>query len=1015
MTFRQIAAMLCMTLSFTTVATSAHAEDIDLYTGGVVDGGRPNVIFILDNSANWSASNGAANCTYDDGGAAPSSQGKKMGIEQCALNNAIYALQPAVVNGVEQPSKYNIGFMFFNEGSNTGGYPRKALIELNRTNAAALLTMIKGLGINTDKTNNPSFAQTMHEAYLYFKGAAPYQGKAGTKYDATAFSGTRYALPISNPCQKNFLIIITNGSPDYNTAGTDTTLLAGDGGITTAITYPTSFVSANDQKSVADEYARFLYGTDLSTSASSQNIVTHTIAVTGAASDGNYPNFWAGVSRAGGGKAYTASDAATIKAKILDLFNEIQSVNSVFTSSSLPVSVNTQGTYLNQIFMGVFRPDINDTPRWMGNLKQYQFCLDSLQKLYLGDANCLDAVSSTTGFLTPLASSFWSTTSSYWNFGTYMAGSPSDAPDGNIVEKGGAAQKQRGLTPATRTLYTCPTSGCAAGLLSTSPFNTTTISTSSTTNQANFGVSTSAALSNLINWVRGQDLLDENGDGSTSDMRASIHGDVLHSRPVVVNYGGTTGIVAFYGANDGIFRAVNASQTGTTAGQELWGFVAPEFYGKYLRLYNNSPVLKFPNTVAGISPTPQPKDYFFDGPVGVYQQLDSAGATTRVILYIGMRRGGRFIYALDVTTPTAPRFLWKKGCTSTTSGTTTCDSGFSSIGQTWSTPKVAKVRGNANPVVIFGGGYDNAAEDAEPAGTTTMGNSVYVLDALLGTVVKTFTSAAMTKSIPSDITLIDRDFDGNYDRAYATDMGGNVWRMDIDDTLPANWTINKLASLSTASNSRKFFFPADVVPTRNFDAVLIGSGDREHPLSTSAANSVLNRFYMIKDLDTGKTPSATYVTVNDNDVDSLSDLFNATSSAYDQTKRGWFVNLGTGEKVVNAPTTIAGFVHFGTNKPKANDVGQCTNLGVAQGYTVDFLQGKPNRPVNFVGGGLPPSPVAGLVSINTNGTTKKVPFIIGGGDDGSGTLQNASAIAGSDVKIAVPVSRRRTYWHKKID
>jgi len=1015
MTFRQIAAILGTTLSFMTGAVPAHAEDIDLYTGGVVDGGRPNVIFILDNSANWSANNGAANCTYDDGGAAPSSQGKKMGIEQCALNNAIYALQPALVNGVEQPSKYNIGFMFFNEGSVSGGYPRKALLELNRANATALLTMIKGLGINSDKSNNPSFAQTMHEAYLYFKGAAPYQGNSGTKYDPAAFSGGKYVLPVSNPCQKNFLIAITNGDPDYNTAGTDTALLSSDGGNTTAISYPTSFVSSNDQKSLADEYARFLYGTDLSTSQSSQNIVTHTISVIGAPSDGLFPNFWTGVSRAGGGKAYTASDAATIKAKILDLFNEIQSVNSVFTSSSLPVSVNTQGTYLNQIFMGVFRPDINDAPRWMGNLKQYQFCLDSLQKLYLGDVNCLNAVSSTTGFLTPLATSYWTSASTYWNFGTYMAGSASDSPDGNIVEKGGAAQKQRGLTPATRTLYTCPTSGCSAGLLSTSPFNTTTISTSSATNQTSFGVGSSTALSNLINWIRGQDLFDENGDGSTSDMRSSIHGDVLHSRPVVVNYGGTTGIVAFYGANDGIFRAVNASQTGTNAGQELWGFIAPEFYGKYLRLYNNSPVVKFPNTVAGILPTPQPKDYFFDGPVGVYQQLDTTGATTKVILYIGMRRGGRFIYALDVTTPTAPKFLWKKGCYTNASGTTSCDSGFSSMGQTWSTPKVAKVKGNANPVLIFGGGYDNVAEDAEPAGSTTMGNSVYVLDALLGTVVRTFSGTAMTKSIPSDITLIDRDFDGNYDRAYATDLGGNVWRMDIDDTSPSNWTISKLASLSTASNPRKFFYPADVVPTRNFDAVLVGSGDREHPLANSAANLVLNRFYMIKDLDTGKTPSSPYTTINDNDVDSLSDLFNATSTAYDQSKHGWFVNLGAGEKVVNAPTTIAGFVHFGTNKPAANTVGQCTNLGVAQGYTVDFLQGNPRPPVNFVGGGLPPSPVAGLGSITSGVITKRVPFIIGGGDDGSGTMQNASAIAGSDVKIAVPVSRRRTYWHKKID
>jgi hypothetical protein len=34
-------------------------------------------------------------------------------------------------------------------------------------------------------------------------------------------------------------------------------------------------------------------------------------------------------------------------------------VNSVFASSTLPVSVNVRGAFLNQVYMGVFRPDAN--------------------------------------------------------------------------------------------------------------------------------------------------------------------------------------------------------------------------------------------------------------------------------------------------------------------------------------------------------------------------------------------------------------------------------------------------------------------------------------------------------------------------------------------------------------------------------------------------------------------------------------------------------------------------------
>lgn len=130
-----------------------------------------------------------------------------------------------------------------------------------------------------------------------------------------------------------------------------------------------------------------------------------------------------------------------------------------------------------------------------------------------------------------------------------------------------------------------------------------------------------------------------------------------------------------------------------TAGQELWGFIPPEFAPKLKRLHDNSPVLKLPSTPNGISPTPQRKDYFADGATGVYQAIDGNGKTIKAIIYITMRRGGRLIYALDVTNHNNPIVLWRHSNT---------DAGFGELGQTWSLPKVAKVKGWANPVLIFG-------------------------------------------------------------------------------------------------------------------------------------------------------------------------------------------------------------------------------------------------------------------------------------------------------------------------
>jgi type IV pilus assembly protein PilY1 len=104
--------------------------------------------------------------------------------------------------------------------------------------------------------------------------------------------------------------------------------------------------------------------------------------------------------------------------------------------------------------------------------------------------------------------------------------------------------------------------------------------------------------SDLINWVRGTDNAgDELGPTTTptTTVRPSIHGDVLHSRPAVVNYGGSTGVVVFYGANDGMLHAVNGNQSGTGAGQELWSFIPQEAFGKLSRLRSNFPKIRRPD------------------------------------------------------------------------------------------------------------------------------------------------------------------------------------------------------------------------------------------------------------------------------------------------------------------------------------------------------------------------------------------------------------------------------------
>src|SRR6185369_1965122 len=79
---------------------------------------------------------------------------------------------------------------------------------------------------------------------------------------------------------------------------------------------------------------------------------------------------------AGGGIYFDGDDIGNLRAAFARILNEVQAKNSVFVSASLPVSVNTQGTFLNQVYMGMFRPEATGNPRWLGNLKHYKIVQD---------------------------------------------------------------------------------------------------------------------------------------------------------------------------------------------------------------------------------------------------------------------------------------------------------------------------------------------------------------------------------------------------------------------------------------------------------------------------------------------------------------------------------------------------------------------------------------------------------------------------------------------------------------
>ncbi|MEY2860237.1 MAG: hypothetical protein RL392_695 [Pseudomonadota bacterium] len=935
----------------------AHAADIDLFAGVPADGTNvANVMFAIDTGAAFNASNSAFRCSItsagvvktDGTGSAPTSLDRTNGgVEQCALYSVIQSLDTTV-------TKFNIGVMFFNKGqvpynpatdtyassscvaNNGGGCLVMPLTALTADTSPKILEWIRLWGSNNG--NNAIQAPSsrgdgamMQEIWAYYFGKMGistvsyanytkpvtgcgsnniiwlgnnYNTQASPKDSTNAASSPLNRLQGTAPSGQNASPTIDSTSPYWNLTSSAVADTIVNSCTSSSTAFSQAVPGAENKGGSMLNWAGYL---------KLQGVRTAAIAVQGASCDQYYAAMMEkmGSKELGGGNFYKTSDFSTLQTALNKALGEIQAVNTAFAAVSLPVSVNSQGSYLNQIYVGMFRSADQFNPLWQGNLKQFKLGLSG-SNLQLQDADSLPAINSNKGFITGCSRSFWTpnTADSYWigssgsttcNVNATVAKS-SNYPDGDIVEKGGHAYGLRAITPTNRTVYTCDPSIPSCNALTVFDASNTAVTQTALNNGG-------SDRSTLINWARGTNTQGELNLG-TAAMRPTSHGDVLHSRPVPVNYGtdGNPSIVVYYGGNDGLLRAVNGNRGCTiaadgtcppnadvgaitsnsktyAAGTELWSFMPPEFYGNIKRLYDNTTPISYPG---GSASGATPKAYGVDGPVTAFQGTISGNS--KVYVYATMRRGGRVIYAFDSTVPGAPTLLWKKGCPNIgddtgcipTSLSGTNDTTWASIGQTWSSAKTlyATTYGSgSSPMLIMGGGYDNC-EDAgtTPATSTgastnhtcfsnsstvsTKGNRVYVLDAATGAMIRSFPTI---RAVVADVTVVKDSVTGKAKYAYTADMGGNVYRINFAPSGcvasdSSCWTITQIASLGcstpaacapTVSNTsnRKFMFAPSVVTTDNSTYyVLLGSGDREKPLPAyTASGNVSNYFFMLMD------------------------------------------------------------------------------------------------------------------------------------------------------------------------
>lgn len=264
--------------------------------------------------------------------------------------------------------------------------------------------------------------------------------------------------------------------------------------------------------------------------------------------------------------------------------------------------------------------------------------------------------------------------------------------------------------------------------------------------------------------------------------------------------------VLYVGGNDGMLHAFNASDNsddgvtaaGATAnsGKEIFAFVPSTIFSKLNQLTWKNYSHK----------------YFVDGsPVVADVQLSSSNCDPssdtnkcwRTLITGGLNAGGQGIYALDGTNPSNfstvaanSLVLWEF-----------TDRDDPHLGYTFSQPVVRKMH-NGRWAVIFGNGYNNTTSDGSVSSTGRAYLYILYVDGpgfatggrgnnwVLNTNYKRIELIAPNEGSTTPISPanglstvfpLDTDEDNLVDYLYAGDRYGNIWKIDVTSSNPADW------------------------------------------------------------------------------------------------------------------------------------------------------------------------------------------------------------------------------------
>jgi type IV pilus assembly protein PilY1 len=286
----------------------------------------------------------------------------------------------------------------------------------------------------------------------------------------------------------------------------------------------------------------------------------------------------------------------------------------------------------------------------------------------------------------------------------------------------------------------------------------------------------------VVSYLRGSSAQEQRSGGAFRNRTHKL-GDIVNSNPLYIGAPNgssqspsyTTFAAAkatrtpmiYVGADDGMLHAFNA-----TSGNEQFAYV---------------PAGVFANLIDLVSPFYNARHQFFVNGSPQASDVQFADSSWHTVLVSPEQAGGSSIFAIDVTNPAAlvtenqlaQTVLW--------------DFTEADMGLTYSTPAIALTSDTAAAWQVFvGNGYNSRFQKP----------FLYALNAQTGAIVKKIdlcaaVPTACNLSASNGLsTVIAVNSGGQIANAvtlvYAGDLQGNLWRINVSNANPLNWTVSVL-------------------------------------------------------------------------------------------------------------------------------------------------------------------------------------------------------------------------------